>query len=144
MINPHSSEGHKFLLTVIDYCTRWVKAVATKNSTSAVVISFLEDNILTRFGTPISLVCDNGPAFQSIEFTEWAYDNYISLKFSSNYYPQGNGLAESTNKNIIDAIKKAAGNKPRQWYTLLKYALWADRIMIKASLKTSPFLLVYG
>jgi len=101
---------------VTDYYTWWVEAMDTKKNTSSIVIDFLEDNILTRFGTPLSLVCDNGPAFQSIEFTEWAYDNQITLRFSSNYYPQGNGLAESTNKNVINAIKKAAENKPRQWH----------------------------
>lgn len=144
VINPHLFEGHKFFLTTTDYCTRWVEAVATKNSISAVVIDFLEDNILIRFETPLSLVCNNGLEFQSIDFTDWAYDNHITLRFLSNYYPQGNGLAELTNKNVINTIKKVAKNKPRQWHTLLKYTLWADRTRIKASLKTSPFLLVYG
>lgn len=83
----HSFEGHKFFLTTTNYCTRWVEVFPTKNNTSAIVIDFVEDNILTRFRTPLSLVCDNGPAFQSIKFTEWAYNNHITLRFLSNYYP---------------------------------------------------------
>ena len=30
----------------------------------------------------------------------------IKLHYSANYYPQGNGLAESTNKNLISILKK--------------------------------------
>jgi len=111
------------LLTAKYYYTRWEEAIATKNSIATVVRDFLETHIITHFGTLVSLVCDNGMTFQAIEFTEWAYDNHITLRFSSNYYQQGNGLAESTNKNIINVIKKAAFDHPRQWYTLLKYVL---------------------
>lgn len=52
-------------------------------------------------------------------------------------------MAELINKNIINVIKKATSNHPRQWHTLLKYVLWADRTRVKAALKTSPFLLFY-
>lgn len=41
-------------------------------------------------------------------------------------------------------IKKAASDRPRQWHTLLKYALWDDQIRVKPALKILSFLLVYG
>jgi hypothetical protein len=30
----------------------------------------------------------------------------IKMKYSANYYPQGNGLEESTNKNLMKIIKR--------------------------------------
>lgn len=84
VINPNSSQQHKFMLIDTNYYTRWDEAIVIK---LVVVIKFLETNIVIRFITPFSLVCDNGLAFQSTDFTEWAYDNHITLKFSSNYYP---------------------------------------------------------
>lgn len=66
------------------------------------------------------------------------------MKFPSNYYPQGNGVAESTNKNILDVIKKILEKNPRDWHNQLRYALWVDRTRVKATLGTSPYYLVYG
>eukprot|EP01018_Ginkgo_biloba_P035330 Gb_23203 [translate_table: standard] len=44
-ITPNSSAGHKFILTTIDYFTRWSEAVATKRATSGVVIEFLQQTL---------------------------------------------------------------------------------------------------
>ena len=32
----------------------------------------------------------------------------------------------------------------RSWDSILKYTLWADRIIVKQAIGTSPFQLVYG
>ena len=71
-------------------------------------------------------------------------ENGIVLKQSTPYYPHGNGLVESTNKSIIQSIKKLLSQNKRSWDSMLKYALWADRIPIKKAIGTSPFQLVYG
>ena len=70
--------------------------------------------------------------------------NNIILKHSTPYYPQGNGLAESTNKNIVNSIKKMLFQNKKTWDIKLKYALWEDRVTIKKSSGTLPFQLVYG
>jgi hypothetical protein len=38
----------------------------------------------------------------------------IKLNYSANYYPQGNDLAESTNKNLIKIIKRVVSKKPQE------------------------------
>jgi hypothetical protein len=68
----------------------------------------------------------------------------ISLTHSTPYYPQGNGLVESSNKTLIRIIKKLLTENKKSWDSKLKYALWDDRINTKRSLGTSPFQLVYG
>jgi hypothetical protein len=70
------------------------------------VISFLESHIITRFGVPESLVFDNAKYFSSLKLTEFSLERNIKVKYSTNYYPQGNGLEESTNKNLINILKK--------------------------------------
>jgi hypothetical protein len=49
-INPHSSAQHKWILTATDYFTKWVEAIPTRKATDSVVIDFLEESILSRFG----------------------------------------------------------------------------------------------
>lgn len=126
------------------YCTRWMEAIACKNATMEVVLKILEECIITKFGMPFSLVCDHGPAFTSAQLMQWSYEYKLVLKFSSNYYPQGNGVAESTNKNILDVLKKLLENNTRDWHNQLRYALWVDHTRVKAALGTSPHYLVYG
>lgn len=71
-------------------------------------------------------------------------ENNIVLKHSSNYYPQGHGLAESTNKNLICILKKTLLSHQRNFYNSLSNAFWVNRVMTKPSLGTSPYFLVYG
>lgn len=78
-----------------------------------VVTNFLEEHIVTRFGMSFFLVCDNGSTLASIFLTQWALENQVITKFSSNYYPQGNGVAKSTNKNLIMVIRRLLKENPK-------------------------------
>jgi hypothetical protein len=37
---------------------------------------------------------------------KFSLENGIKLKYLASYYPQGNGLEESTNKNLIKIIER--------------------------------------
>lgn len=68
----------------------------------------------------------------------------IVLAHSSNYYSQGNGQAESSNKNLIKIIKRLVGQNKHNWDSKIKYALWVGRTTVKTSTSYSPFQFVYG
>ena len=68
----------------------------------------------------------------------------FKIKYSAKYYPQGNGLAKYTNKNLIRIIKRTIEKNHKNWHKALLFSLWADWITHKASIGTSPFVLVYG
>ena len=72
------------------------------------------------------------------------YKYHITLGHSIAYYPQGNGLAESSNKILINIIKKVLEEKKKNWHKKLINALWVDRLTTKRSIGTSPYELVYG
>jgi transposase InsO family protein len=67
----------------------------------------------------------------------------IVLGHSTAYYPQGNGLAESSNKILITIIKKVLSENKKSWHVHLKYTLWKNWIGTKRSIGTLPFQLVY-
>jgi ribonuclease HI/transposase InsO family protein len=140
----NSSNGYRWILTATDYFTRWVESIPTKKATEEVVMSFLEDRIITRFGIPSKITTDNAKAFSSYALVEFCFKYGITLSHSSNYYPQGNGLAESTNKNLMNILKKVVEENKKSWDSKLKYAVWADRITTKTSTGKTPFELVYG
>ena len=86
-------------------------------------MDLLQDYIMTRFGVPISMVFYNASYFPSIRLTAFANEKRIKLHYSANYYPQGNGLAKSTNKNIISILKKIVIENQRSWHIALPNAL---------------------
>jgi hypothetical protein len=139
LINPLSSVGQIFILTTTDYFTKWTEVVPLRHAQDEQVISFLETNIFSRFGIPLEIIIDNGPAFISTKLTQFLVKLGVKHFTSSAYYPQGNGQAESTNKNLVRIIKRLIEDKPRQWHTLLTYTLWADRTTTKVSTGCTPF-----
>jgi hypothetical protein len=86
-IHLHSSAQHKWILTATDYFTKWVEAIPMRNAIDTVVIGFLEENILSRFGCPQKIVTDNAQAFKSmslviflskIQYCTRAFHNLLS------------------------------------------------------------------
>lgn len=107
-------------------------------------MKFLIENIFTRFGYPHKLITYNATSFKAKELVDMCDSMGIKLVHSTSYYPQGNGLAESSNKSLIRIIKKLLEDNKRTWDSRLKYALWADRVTTKKSTGNFPFKLVYG
>jgi hypothetical protein len=141
-INPKSSQLHKYILTTTDYFTRWSEEIPLKTINENHVISFLESHIITRFGIIDFLVFDNSKYFSSLKLTEFSLKKNIKVKYSTNYYPQGNGLAKSTNKNLIKILKKTVNDNQRNWHLSLQNVIWDDRVTPKSSIGNSPFFLV--
>ena len=103
--NPNYSLQHKYILTATDCFTRWVEAIPLHKVNEDAVMDFLQNHIMTRFGVPISLVFYNATYFSSIRLTAFLNERGIKLHYYANYYPQGNGLAQTTNKNLIRILK---------------------------------------
>ena len=99
---------------------------------------------MSRFGCPRKIVTNNAKVFNSSKLVKFCSDYNIILSHSTTYYPQGNGLAESSNKILVRIIKKLLEDNKKAWNAKLKFALWADRVSTKKSIGTSPFQLVCG
>jgi hypothetical protein len=79
--------GHSWILVATDYFTRWVESILLKTSSSAAIICFLEENILTRFGVSKKITTDNTSVFRSVELVAFFLRFGITLAHSANYYP---------------------------------------------------------
>jgi len=64
---------------------------------------------------------------------------HIVLGHSTAYHPQGNGLAESSSKYLVNIIKKVLEVNKKNWHKTLINALWADRVSTKKSIGMSSF-----
>ena len=136
-IHPASSSQHRWILTATDYFAKWVEAIPIRNAIGTIVIKFIEENIQSRFGCPQLIVTDNAATFSNIKMIEFCQKYQILLHHSTPYYPQGNGLAESSNRKTLEDHK-------RSWDSDLIYVAWANIISPNRSTSKSPFQLVYG
>ena len=87
---------------------------------------------------------DQGSSFISKEVRAFAESYKIKLLNSSPYYAQANGQAKSSNKILINLIKKKIEENPKRWHEVLSEVLWAHRISIHGATKITLFKLVYG
>ena len=84
---PNSSKLRKYILTAIDYFTKWAEAIPLTHVNEKIVIQFIEQQLITRFGVPFILVFDNADYFSYTLLTEFSLDKGIIIKYSANYYP---------------------------------------------------------
>jgi hypothetical protein len=78
-INPPTSKGHKWILVVTDYFTKWVEAVPMKNVTAKDVVNFVKEHIVYHFGIPQTITTDQGSVFLVEKFKNFAKDMGITL-----------------------------------------------------------------
>ncbi|XP_074374609.1 uncharacterized protein LOC141715020 [Apium graveolens] len=67
----------------------------------------------------------------------------IGLIKSTPRYPQANGQAESSNKIIINNLKRRLMTCKGKWAEELSWVLWSDRTTPKTSTGQTPYSLVY-
>ena len=101
-----SSRQKRFILVLTDYFTKWVEAEAYANITDKEVHKFVWKNVICRHGLPYEIITDNRSQFILHNFRGFCYRWRIRLNMSTPRNPQSNGQAESTNKTIIDGLKK--------------------------------------
>ncbi|CAM6097605.1 unnamed protein product [Calypogeia fissa] len=97
---------NQYILAATEYTTKWVEAIATRENTARVTAKFLYQNIITRYGLPGELVSDQGTHFMNSPIQELTTNYNIRHRFSTPYYPQCNGQVESTNKILLNTLRK--------------------------------------
>jgi hypothetical protein len=142
-ILPVTGRGNRYILTLVDYATRWPEAVALKNIETTTVAEALVE-MFTRIGVPEEWLSDQGSQFTSGVMREVGRLLSMDHLFSSPYNPKCNGLVERLNGTIKSMLRKVCREKPQDWDRYLPAVLFAMREVPQESLGFSSFELVYG
>ena len=62
---PESEQGNKYLLIVADYLTKWTEAFPISDQGATTVAEILVKEVVSRYGVPQVLHCDQGRNFES-------------------------------------------------------------------------------
>ena len=140
---PATDRGNRYILTLVDYATRYPEAIALKNIDTVTVAEALIE-IFSRIGFPQEMLTDMGSQFTSSLMSEVC--RLISLKqlTTTVYHPMCNGLVEKFNGTMKHMLKKVCADRPKDWDKYLSPILFAYREVPQDSLGFSPFDLVYG
>jgi len=142
-IKPKTDRGHKWILTVIDYATRYPEAVALKDISTETVAEALVE-IYSRVGIPKEVLSDQGTQFVSNVMKEVSRLLSVRQLVTSPYHPICNGLVEKFNGTLKAMLKKVSSEKLQEWDRYIAPLLFAYRGVKQESLGFSPFELLYG
>ncbi|GFS40182.1 hypothetical protein Acr_00g0066980 [Actinidia rufa] len=112
---PRAPGNKRFLLATTDYFTKWVEAEPLAQIRETDVIRFIRGSILSRFGIPRAFVSNNGTQFVGSKVRSLLEQLKIEFYNSTPSYPQYNGQAETTNKTIMNGIKKRLEKAKGRW-----------------------------
>ena len=113
-IAPASERGHKYILTVVDYATRYPEAIPLKAITTEAVAEALV-SIYCRLGVPEEVLTDMGTQFVSECMGQVAQLLGTKQLTTSPYHPMGNGLVERYNGTLKKMLKRLCSEQPKQW-----------------------------
>ena len=141
---PKSHNNNQYVLTVVDYATRWVEACPMKSPITAAAVAEEFLKIFSRVGFPSILLSDGGTQFVAELMENVLKILGIKHSVSTAYHPQTNGLCERANGTIKSLICKVAHDNPGNWDRLLPCVLFAYRESPQETTGFAPFELVYG
>ncbi|XP_075733426.1 uncharacterized protein LOC142775667 [Rhipicephalus microplus] len=142
-LKPISHMGNRYILTLVDFATRYPDAIALPSIDSATVAEALVE-MFSRIGFPREVLCDQASCFTSELMRE--VNDLLAIKHLSStpYHPMCNGLVERFNGTLKQMLRKLCQEEPKTWDRLLAPLLFAYREVPQASLGFSPFELIYG
>ena len=140
---PKSSRGHRYILVILDYATRYPEAVPLRSATARAVARevFL---LFSRVGLADEILTDQGTCFMSRVMREMCKLLKVTQLRTSVYHPQTDGLVERFNKTVKQMLRKVIDLDGKNWDQLLPHVLFSIREVPQSSTGFSPFELLYG
>ena len=135
--------GYRYMLVLADTFSGWVEAFPTKGEIAIEVAKKILEEIVPRYGLPVTMGSDNGPAFVSQIVQGLAQALGTKWKLHCEYNPQSSGQVERMNQTLKETLTKLAIETGGDWVTLLPFALFrAHNTPYKLNL--TPFEILYG
>jgi transposase InsO family protein len=85
---------------------RWVEEREVKDYSAVIVVQFIFEDIITIFGCPKILMCDQGAHFINKTIEALTREFEVCHQKSTPYHPQENGIVEAFNKILETKLTK--------------------------------------
>ena len=142
-LDPPSYKKNRYILTIVDYATRYPEAIPLPGIEAERVAEALVD-VFSRVGVPREMLTDLGTQFTSELMHEVSRLLSIRQLTTTPYHPMCNGLVEKFNGTLKQMLKKMCSEQPKDWDKYINALLFAYREVPQDSLGFSPFEMLYG
>jgi hypothetical protein len=139
---PVSSQGFKYLFTMLDRTTRWLEAVPLRSVEAATCAAAFVDSWVARFGVPAQLTSDQGRQFTSAVWSHLSQQLGVQHINTTAYHPQSNGVVERAHRQLKAALR--ARLAAVDWPDHLPWVLLGLRAAPKEDSGVSAAELLYG
>jgi hypothetical protein len=140
---PRTQRGKKYIVTAMDYLTKWPEARALTEATAEKVADFIYEQIICQHGCPQIILTDRGTHFNNNMVNRLLEKFKIKHLLSTPYHPQTNGLVERFNRTLCESLAKMS-DKTNDWDLFIPPVLFAYRTTKHSTTKIEPFFMVYG
>ena len=138
-----SSEGNRYLFTIVDRYTRWLEAVPLASMSAEDCAKALLRSWISRFGVPSDITSDQGRQFTSVLWSEMNAMLGIKSLRTTAYHPQCNGMVECVHRTLKERLM-ARSPLATDWMLHLPMVLLGIRSDIREDGLMSSAELVYG
>lgn len=140
LTGPHcrTPRGSVYILTCIDVFSKWTEAFAIPNKEAKVVARVLVEQVFCRFGTPISLLSDNGTEVDSSIMREICQLLGIDKIHTTAYKASTNAAIERFHRTLNSMLGKVISERQDDWDLMLPYVMAAYRSSIHESTGYTP------
>jgi len=140
---PKTKTGMQHIVIGVDYSTRFVFGRAIRTLSSKSLLSFLLQDVISKFGLPRKLLTGNATVFTSDLFQSVSKALGMAKLFSTPYHSQGNTLCERQNRTIEDMLSKYVNENHTDWDTYLPMVIFAINSSVHTTMTSSPFFLMF-
>ncbi len=138
-----TKKGNRYIVTAMDYFTKWPIAKVIKEATAKTVSKFIYEKIICEHRCSQILQNDQRTHFVNRVIQDLSEKFRIKHRLSTPYHLQTNGLVERFNQTLCEKLAKMA-EETTMWDEFIDPALMAYRMTKHATTGVTPFLLVYG
>ena len=141
---PVSKKGHRYLMVVSCYFTKWVDAIPLKTQEAKYVASKLVNRFISILGVPLQLHTDLGSNFESKVFQEVCKLLGINKTRTTVRRPQSDGMVERANRSIQNMIASYISDSQNDWDEHIPLLMMAYRSSVHESTGVSPAMMMLG
>jgi len=136
--------GKSYIMTVVDSFSKYARFIVIPDKKATTVAANFFDNWVAIFGSPLSILTDQGTDFKTETLAKICEYLQIDKRLISTKHPQANSQAEVLNKKLSKYIKAMETDGEKDWPALVNSCQWAYNLSIHTALKNSPYSVLFG
>ncbi|PHJ24915.1 retrotransposon ty3-gypsy subclass [Cystoisospora suis] len=142
---PKGRNGLDAIVTFVCQLTKMAHFIPVYQTIGAEGLGHvLVREVVRLHGVPSAIVSDRDSRFTSEIWRGMCQRLNISMRMSTAYHPQTDGLAERTNQTIEQMIRCTILGNEYRWVEVLPMLEFAYNSTVRVSTKASPFEMLYG